>query len=71
MEQREQVATGLILVQGACLPQQIRHFLESNQVYDHPNATSDLQETIQFHVLPAISVPTALQQVRLQDDQKL
>ena len=54
---------GLLLVQGGCLPHQLRLFLESSKVANADHAPSDTQDIIQFHVLPSGNVTAAFEQV--------
>lgn len=62
-EPGRQVPHGLLLVQGGCLPEQLRLFLESSRVTEAAGAPDMPVETIQFLVLPAPAVHTALNQV--------
>lgn len=60
---QQAVPIGLLLVQGGCLPQQLRLFLESTQVANADQAPRESQDIIQFHVLPSGNVSAAFEQV--------
>jgi len=60
---QQDVPFGMLLVQGGCLPQQVRAFVQAAQG-DEPLALNDEQdEDIKFRVLPAASVPLAVEKV--------
>jgi hypothetical protein len=62
-------AVGLLLVNGStCLPQQLRCFLESSQSGRPAEGNREPPECIKFHILPAVYVAAAMQQVRTTND---
>ena len=57
--ERPTAPIGLLLVQGNCLPQTVRSFLQSAQVEEDVDLITEVDEGIKFHVLPSNAVVRA------------